>query len=57
MRWVWREEATEAVIKFLEDTRVGSRSSGMARAKVDDRESVGQESEGEEGEEGGPGPP
>ena len=42
------------MIKFLEDTRVGPRSSGMARAKVDDRESVGQESEGEEG---GPGPP
>ena len=38
MRWVWREEATEAVIEFLEDTLVGSRSSGMARAKVDDRE-------------------
>ena len=39
------------MIEFLEDTPVGSRSS---RAKVDDRESVGQMSEGEEG---GPGPP
>ena len=54
MRWVWRKEATEAVIEFLEDTPVGSRSSKMARAKADDRESVGQVSEGEEG---GPGPP
>ena len=53
VRWVWRE-ATEAVIEFLEDTPVGFRSSGMARAKADDRESVGQ---GLEGEEGGPGPP
>ena len=42
------------MIEFLKDTPVGSRSSGMARAKVDDRESVGQMSEGEEG---GPGPP
>ena len=54
MRWVWKEDATEAVIEFLEDTPVGSKSSGMARAKLDDRESVGQVSEGEEG---GPGPP
>ena len=53
MRWVWREEATEAVIEFQEDTPVGSRSSGTARAKVDDRKSVGQVLEGEEG---GPGP-
>ena len=54
MRWVWKEDVTEAVIEFLEDTPVGSRSSRMARAKLGDRESVGQVSEGEEG---GPGPP
>ena len=42
----------EAVIEFLEDTPVGSRSSGMARAKLNDRESVGQVSEREEGEPG-----
>ena len=54
MRWLWEEDATEAVIEFLENTPVGSRSSGMARARVDDRESVGQVPEGEEG---GPGPP
>ena len=54
MRWVWKEDATEAVIEFLEDTPVGSRSSRMARAKLGDRESVGQVSEGEEGR---PGPP
>ena len=42
------------MLGFLEDTPIGSRSSGMARASVDERESVGQVSEGEEGE---PGPP
>ena len=36
VRWLWKEEATEAVLEFLEDTPVGSRSSGMARAKVDE---------------------
>ena len=41
-------------MNFWRARRFGSRSSGMARAKEDDRESVGQESEGEEG---GPGPP
>ena len=54
MGWVWKEDAVGAVIEFLEGTPVGSRSSGMARAKLDDRESVGQVSEGEAG---GPGPP
>ena len=54
MRWVWKEDATEAVIEFLEDTPVGSKSSGMARAKLDDRVCVGLVSVGEEG---GPGPP
>ena len=44
----------EAVVQFLEDTPVGSRSSGMARAKVSERESVGQVSEGEEGGPAGP---
>ena len=43
-----------AVLEFLEDTPIGSRSSEMARANVDERESVGQVSEGEEG---GSGPP
>ena len=51
-RWLWKEEATEAVLEFLEDTPAGSRSSGMARAERN--ESVGQESEGEVGR---PGPP
>ena len=52
VRWLWK--ATVAVLKFLEDTPVGSRSSGTARANVDEVESVRQESEGEVG---GPGPP
>ena len=42
------------MLEFLEDTPVGSRSSVMARARLGERESVGQVSEGEEGE---PGPP
>ena len=54
VRWLWKEDATEAVIEFLEDTPVGPRSSGMVRVSVDGRESVGQLSEGEEG---GPSPP
>ena len=41
MRWLWKEDA-EADAEFLEDTPVGSRSSGMSRANVDERESVGQ---------------
>ena len=48
MRWLWREDATGAVLEFLEDTP------GMARAKVDEVESVGRVAEGEEA---GPGPP
>ena len=42
------------MIGFLKDTPVGPKSSGMARVNVDERESVGQVSEGEEG---GPGLP
>ena len=53
VRRLWKGEASEAVLEFLEDTLVGSRSSGMARANVDEAESVRQS----EGEEGGPGPP
>ena len=41
------------IYDLFEDTPVGSRSSGMARANVDEERSVRQESEGEEG---GPGP-
>ena len=37
------------MLEILEDTPVRSRPSGMARANVDYRESVGQVSEGEEG--------
>ena len=54
VRWLWKEDSTEAALEFLEGTPVGSRSSGMARANVEEIESVGQVSEGEEG---GPDPP
>ena len=48
----WSKEATEAVLEFLGDTRVGCWASTRgARRPAED---VGQ---GDEGEEGGPGPP
>ena len=53
VRWLWRVDATEAVLEFLGDTNVGCRSSGVARVERDEAESVRQESECEEG----PGPP
>ena len=54
MRWLWKEEAIEAVIEFLEDTGVGCRVSRWALVDEDrDRE----EDAGQGGEEGGPGPP
>ena len=49
---LWRKEATEAVLEFLEDTRAGCWSVTQgARRQAED---VGQ---GGEGEEDGPGPP
>lgn len=70
MKWIWIEEATGVVLKFLEDMLVGCRASGMdgtlgstlvrssnsgmARSREDGVEDEGQ---GPEGEEGGPGPP
>ena len=55
VRWLWKEETTEAVLEYLDETRVGCRaSSGRARAD----ESRGEEEvPGPEGEEGGPGSP
>ena len=50
MRWLWGEDATGAVLEFLEDTRVGCRvSSGRARV---DEERDEDEVPGPEGEEG-----
>ena len=46
---VVEEEATEAVLEFLGDTKVGCRTPGMARAGKGEASSVGQESESEEG--------
>ena len=52
VRKLWREEATEAVLEFLRDTRVGcwtaSRGAGRPAEEAD---------QGDGGEEGGPGPP
>ena len=53
VRWL-RREATEAVLEFPEDTPVGCRSSGMARAVRGETESIRQDSGGDEE---GPGPP
>ena len=37
LRWLWKEEATEAVLEFLESTRVGCRASAeAARLRVDE---------------------
>ena len=55
VRWLWREGATGAVLKFLEDTRVGFREPpGRARAGEDRGEAEIPESDGEGG---WPGPP
>ena len=55
LRWLWKEEATEAVIEFLEDARVGCRVSSR-RALVDENRDR-EEGPGQGGEEGGPGLP
>lgn len=55
VRWLWKEEATEAVLEDLEDTRVGCRMSSEI-AMVDEGRDE-QEVPGSEGEEAGPGPP
>ena len=57
LRWLWKEEAIEVVLEFLESTRVECRAStGMARARVGEDRGEGA-TRGAEGEEGGPGPP
>ena len=55
VRRLWKEEATEAVLELLEDTRVGCRVSS-GRVRVGDGRDV-EEVQGSEGSEGGPGPP
>ena len=45
VRRLWKEDATAAVLEFLEDTPVGFRSSGMVRPKVDEREGRSQKME------------
>ena len=45
VRWLWKEDATAAVLEFLEDMPVGFRSSGMIRPKVDEREGRSQKME------------
>ena len=54
-RWLWKEETTEAVLEYLDDTRVGYRVSS-GRARVDESRDE-EEVPGTEGEEGGPGSP
>ena len=53
VRLLWKEKAVEAVLEFLRDTRVGCRSTVMARIgpPVEEKRDVGGD------EEGGPGPP
>ena len=57
LRWLWKEEATEAVLEFLESMRVGRRASAeAARLRVDEGRG-GEEVPGQESEEDGPGSP
>ena len=57
LRWLWKRDATGAVLEFLESTRVGCRASAeAARARADEDRDEGFVW-GSEGEEGGPGPP
>ena len=54
VRWLWREKSTGAVLDFLGSTRVGCIS---ARRTVPEEAVRVALSAGDEGEEGGPGPP
>ena len=54
LRWLWKEEAKEAVIELLQDTGVGCRVSSR-RALVDEDRGR-EEGTGQGGEEVGPGP-
>ena len=55
LRWLWKEEATEAVIEFLEGTRIGCWVSSRRALVDEDRDR--EEGPGRDGEEGEPGPP
>ena len=52
VRWLWREKSTGAVLDFLGSTRVG-----CIRTKRVVPEEAARAGSGDEGEEGGPGPP
>ena len=52
VRWLWREKSTGAVLDFLGSTRVG-----CIRARRVVPEEAARAGSGDEGEEGGPGPP
>ena len=53
VRKLWKEGATEAVLEFLGDVRVGCWQAVRVRAPAEAK----GEGTGSEGEEGGPGPP
>ena len=50
-KWLWKERSTEAVLAFLGSTGVGCISARRTPPEVDGADW------GDEGEEGGPGPP
>ena len=57
-KWLWKEKSTEAVLAFLESTRVGCISARRRLSEeVAEAESVAGFGSGDEGEEGGAGPP
>ena len=55
IKWLWKERSTEAVLKMLGETRIGCISTRRAFPVESDMEGPG--GTGDEGEEGGPGPP
>ena len=59
VRWPWREKFTEIVLVFLRSTRVGCTCIGTTRKLPEEWCEEGHEEAGtgDEGEEGGPGPP
>ena len=52
VRKLWREEATEAVLEFLRDTRVGCWTASRRAERLAE-----EADQGDGGEDGGPGPP
>ena len=55
IKWLWRKKSPEAVLEILRDTRIGCIST--RRVLLEERLGDEMAGSGDEGEEGGPGPP